>query len=97
MSKKSDEYWFKSKKYGWGWGMPNSRNGWLSFGLFFVVWLAALAWYISAPIDSEVNGSGELILLAVIIADVIGLIFVSFKYGEPPKWRWGTKHDSRKS
>jgi hypothetical protein len=31
-------YWFRAKRYGWGWGLPCSWQGWV----FFLVWLAAL-------------------------------------------------------
>jgi hypothetical protein len=31
-------YWFRAKRYGWGWGLPCSWQGWL----FFLAWLCAL-------------------------------------------------------
>ena len=32
------QYWFPAKRYGWGWGLPQTWQGWVAF----VVWLAAL-------------------------------------------------------
>jgi len=34
------KYWFPAKGYGWGWGIPSSRQGWLvlaTFGMLLVV------------------------------------------------------------
>jgi hypothetical protein len=33
-----NRYWFRAKRYGLGWGLPCSWQGWA----FFVVWLGAL-------------------------------------------------------
>jgi hypothetical protein len=30
--------WFRAKRYGWGWGLPCSWQGWV----FFLIWLAVL-------------------------------------------------------
>ena len=85
-------YWFKAKKYGWGWGMPKNRQGWLSFGLFILVWLGALLELVTVPVDSEtIPTKNTVIAVTVMVLDVLALVYVSFKYGEPPKWRWGSK------
>jgi hypothetical protein len=34
-----NHYWFRAKRYGWGWGLPCSWQGWV----FFLIWLAMLA------------------------------------------------------
>jgi hypothetical protein len=28
------EYWFPAKRYGWGWGLPITWQGWLVFAAF---------------------------------------------------------------
>jgi CHASE2 domain-containing sensor protein len=33
-----NQYWFRAKRYGWGWGLPCSWQGWA----FFIPWLVAL-------------------------------------------------------
>lgn len=98
MPKKSAKnYWFKGKKYGWGWGMPITRQGWLSFGIFLAVWVAALAWLI-LPLEvvEELSSVRIATFVTIISLDVLGLVYVSFKYGEPPKWRWGNKRGRSK-
>jgi hypothetical protein len=27
-------YWFPAKTYGWGWGLPSARQGWLVLAVF---------------------------------------------------------------
>jgi hypothetical protein len=34
----NEVYWFRRKRFGWGWGLPSSRQGWA----FFIPWLAVL-------------------------------------------------------
>lgn len=90
------QYWFKPKKYGWGWGMPANRKGWIAFGLFVAVWLAALTWLVSsASPDGDISTTNHLIFAVILITDVIGLVYVSFKHGEPPKWNWGSKQHGK--
>ena len=36
---KSKQYWFPAKRYGWGWGPPQSWQGWLVLAGFFVLLL----------------------------------------------------------
>jgi hypothetical protein len=33
-------YWFRRKRFGWGWGLPCSWQGWA----FFIPWCAILVW-----------------------------------------------------
>ena len=87
--------WFKSKKYGWGWGMPQTWQGWLSFGVFLAVWLVALKVYLLPTNASEISTSNLVTFMVIMLADVLGLLYVSFKYGEAPKWNWGTNSGKR--
>lgn len=93
MPKKANKtYWFRAKKYGWGWGTPLTWQGWLSFGTALVIWLAALAFLVVLPDQSEpIPSTNVVMLVCIIVLDVLGLTYVSFKYGESPKWRWGNK------
>ena len=34
----NEVYWFRRKRFGWGWGLPSSWQGWA----FFIPWLAVL-------------------------------------------------------
>jgi len=77
------KYWFPAKRYGWGWGLPITWQGWL----VDTVWAAAL-----------VVGSTQLIRRpAVFVLYSLGLaavlLAIHFAKGEPPRWRWGDDKD----
>lgn len=69
-------YWFKGKRYGWGW-YPASKEGWLVLFVFVVLEML-LAFYTSVTVFII----GTIILLP-------GLIYICYKTGEKPRWRWG--------
>lgn len=74
------KYWFPAKRYGWGWGLPSSWQGWavfvaylglLGLGIFFLrLW-------------------GPALYLAFVMLLTAALIAVCWLKGEPPRWRWG--------
>lgn len=79
----ADRWWFPSKRYGWGWGLPCAWQGWavllgyfslLGVGTVFLLPSEHYYWYI-----------------AFVIALSVGLIVICFIKGEPPQWRWGRK------
>jgi uncharacterized membrane protein YhaH (DUF805 family) len=79
MQPEEKKYWFRAKRYGYGWGLPCSWQGWVVFG----VWLALMgAGAFLMPEHPLVFGAHVLILVAALIVICI------FK-GEPPRWRWG--------
>jgi hypothetical protein len=97
MSKDSDKtYWFKPKKYGWGWGSPLTWQGWVSFGLFVAIWLLALMQLTIIPESVDELPTKQIVIaVAIIVLDVLALVYVSFEHGEKPKWRWGNKKHGR--
>lgn len=79
--------WFSAKKYGWGWGLPCTWQGWLVMAL----WLATII------IGSIVFNPERVIwwvFSLVILIPTIVLIIVVVRTSEKPKWRWG-EDDSR--
>ncbi len=94
MAAKKD-YWFKTKKYGWGWGLPLTWQGWASFGIFILIWILALFAYL--PSGSEGLSSENLwSFIGVMVVDVLALVYVSFAYGEPPSWNAGSKKSAKR-
>ncbi|HWI27905.1 MAG TPA: hypothetical protein VN668_13110 [Stellaceae bacterium] len=74
-------YWFPAKRYGWGWGIPRSWQGWLVLAGFVV--LLALGALLFPP-------KKELVFfLAYVAALCVLLTGICWAKGEPPKWRWG--------
>jgi len=75
-----DEAWFPAKTYGWGWGLPSRKEGWLVMGL----WLLALV-FPGVPIAVW---NIAVYVVYVVLASAALTIFLYWK-GEEPKWRWG--------
>jgi uncharacterized membrane protein YhaH (DUF805 family) len=73
-------YWFPAKRYGWGWGLPSTWQGWVVL-LAFVVSLAVSARRL-LPQDPARFG---------LVAVITSVVFIAICYvkGEPPTWRWG--------
>lgn len=77
-------YWFKMKLYGWGW-TPVKWQGWVVIGIFIVAILL-----LSSTVEE--NASGRDILFTFFLplfSLVASLLWICYKTGEPPRWRWG--------
>jgi len=76
-------YWFRAKRYGWGWGLPLTWQGWAVLAAFAL--LVMLGAVLFPPRQSMAFYS--LYMLALSAA----LVGVCYLKGEPTKWRWGGK------
>jgi hypothetical protein len=80
--------WFKARSFGWGW-TPCSIEGWLVTiaGLAVLVGgdLAAVAW-INVALDHAGIGFAAVIGWNALIVAL--LIWICWKTGERPSWRW---------
>ncbi len=74
-------YWFPAKRYGWGWGLPATWEGWAVIFGFFGLLIAGLL--IMPPGQSP----GGFIAYAAVLS--VLLTGVCWWKGEPPRWRWG--------
>src|ERR1035437_34282 len=92
-----NKLWFRAKRYGWGW-YPVSWQGWATVLVFvaLVVWVArdfAYAARLSAELSSVGAGQPTNAMLfwffAKLAVLVAALIFICYKKGEGPRWRWG--------
>ena len=73
-------YWFPAKRYGWGWGVPRTWEGWLVLTTFLVLVLAVV---VLLPDSADAWATA-----AVLVATLL-LLVVCVKKGEPTRWRWG--------
>lgn len=72
-------YWFRAKRYGLGWGLPLSWQGWT----FFLTWLLIL------PLGLLVLTPGsQPVRFAFIAAMVSLLLLVCYWKGDPAGRRW---------
>jgi hypothetical protein len=85
MDKSQKKLWFKSKSYGWGW-YPVTWQGWI-ITLVYIVFLAYI--FTVSDLDSH-SVSDTLISVSVpFILSSSLLIWICYKKGEKPTWRWG--------
>lgn len=80
-------YWFRAKRYGWGWGLPCAWQGWLVLVVYVVLVLGG--------IPSVHARRGSIAYLAYIAILTGALIAICWFTGEPPRWRWGEASDRK--
>jgi hypothetical protein len=78
-------YWFPAKRFGWGWGPPDTWQGWIVVAAYFA---AIAATILIAPPQRNV----ALFMLLVMVATA-ALLVICYLTGEPPAWRWGDRDD----
>jgi hypothetical protein len=80
------KYWFPAKRYGWGWGIPSSWQGWLVLAGFAGLLVAG-----SFLVPPGTALGPYLSYVAVLCALLVGVCWLK---GEPPRWRWGNDERS---
>ncbi len=74
-------YWFPAKRYGWGWGLPITWQGWLVLVTFIALVAGGVLLF---PPRTALAA-----YLAYVAALSVAFIVVAWMKGEPPRWRWG--------
>ena len=72
-------YWFPVKRYGWGWGLPRTWEGWAVLVVYGLVLFTPLA----------IGADKTVAWVTVVIVDSVALVGVCWWKGERPRWRWG--------
>jgi len=80
MKTNEKQIWFPAKKYGWGWGLPCSWQGWVVLMAYPV--LLTAGWLL---IGMQHYG----LVIAYGVALAIALFIICLLKGEKPRWRWG--------
>lgn len=81
MQTNEKKVWFRAKKYGWGWGMPCSWQGWavlLSYPILVTVGLVLLP-----TRQHPALGFAWIFSLSIVV------FLICLLKGEKPCWRWG--------
>jgi len=79
----SMKYWFKGKKYGYGW-YPSTWQGWLMIVVYFTVFGFFVRYWLV-----HVQTMNVWLYLAGVFSLTGILVYISWKKGEPTHWRWG--------
>lgn len=81
------KFWFKAKRFGWGW-YPATWQGWLVLVGFLVLDFGNVY-----RLDLK-RGSPQVVVNEFLIEMfflVALLIWICYRTGEKPGWRWGIK------
>lgn len=81
MNNQSRRYWFPAKRYGWGWGLPGTWQGWAVL-LVYVAIIVLLAWRV--PPTSQ-----PFVFIGSVVLATLLFVLVCWLKGEPPSWHWG--------
>jgi uncharacterized membrane protein YhaH (DUF805 family) len=74
-------YWFRAKRYGWGWGLPMTWQGWAVLIAFIGLVVAGAFLFPPRKVLAA-----YLVYVAVL---AVALIAICWLKGEPRRWRWG--------
>jgi len=78
MNASQSRYWFRAKRYGYGWGLPISWQGWVVMVLWLVVVATAGSWIAARSIPLYC------LFMVFMAAAIIGICYLK---GEPARWR----------
>jgi hypothetical protein len=78
----SKVYWFPAKQIGWGWGPPNTWQGWLVLAVWMVIATTVMLLFARTHVLACV---GFLIAMSGL------LTLICYMNGEPPGWRSGDR------
>lgn len=81
-------YWFKRKRYGWGF-TPATWQGWAVVAGYVIVVIALVPAFLDAPEAVAAKEAGFFVML--VTAATACLLLISFSKGPRPRWRWGRK------
>ncbi len=87
---KTNTYWFKRRRYGWGW-TPVTWQGWLTI-IAFVAIVVGGGFTLQDVPDGEFTKEVGIYLIVVLVS-AIALVRIGFAKGPKPRWRWGKKPD----
>ena len=87
MKKTNSDIWFPAKKYGVGWGLPVTWQGWAVFVSYLVLMFLGTLFIGNSPF---------LIIPFVIYVFILSgiFIYICWKKGEKLDFRWGKNNKS---
>ena len=74
-------YWFAAKRFGWGWGLPATWQGWCVLLVFLALVVIDAVFVLPRY--------GRIDFYAVLLVFGVGLMIVCWSTGAPPHWRRG--------
>ncbi len=90
-NKNPKNYWFKRRRYGYGW-TPVTWQGWTTLVVFVIVLIGSGVVILGDAPQDEFTSETAIYML-VVAASVVMLIVTSLIKGPVPKWRMGKRAD----
>ncbi|HEX5046396.1 MAG TPA: hypothetical protein VFX89_04685 [Gammaproteobacteria bacterium] len=82
MNKPRTDFWFRVKRYGWGWGLPVRWQGWAVLAAYFALLYGGIRYL--------AGGQHVVGLVVYLIGITVAMIAIVVAKGERPVgWRWG--------
>ncbi|HAS8418028.1 TPA: hypothetical protein I7738_07830 [Vibrio vulnificus] len=78
---KNKTVWFPKRRYGWGWGVPTTWQGWMVLGSYCVALYITSSYF--HPQSEPFTWA-----LCIVIQTALLTAFCYWK-GERPSWSWG--------
>lgn len=85
------KYWFKRRRRGWGY-IPVTWQGWLTLVVTVVV-IPVLAIIQLPPKPAQPTPDRLIEVFGIVALSLIAAVWLCFKKGPSPRWRWGKKPD----
>ena len=76
-------YWFRARRYGYGWGLPLTWQGWVVFVAYLLLLVAGC--YLFPPSQDRAGFVAYIVVLTAVWCAIC------YAKGEPLKWRWGRR------
>lgn len=89
VARPQQKLWFRAKNYGWGW-TPATWQGWLILTVYLVLFTFVFVRF-EKDIFNNSNPDSIFWFLGKIVVLTSILIFICYRTGEKPRWRWGRK------
>lgn len=86
--KSKNKYWFKRKRYGYGW-TPSNLEGWLLIVAYLAIVILGV-FFFSDKLESGDPLYSIVYLIFVIMSTTI-LLLITVRKAPKGKWRWGWK------
>jgi hypothetical protein len=78
------QFWFRVKSHGWGWGLPARWQGWAVLVAYYLLVFVGIVRFTA---DNSVRS----LLIYLVAITLLLMIVVAWKGERPVKWRWGGK------
>lgn len=92
MKQPPENYWFKARRYGWGW-TPATWQAWTLLAVYVLVLAASAVLLLSGNKDESTNFVGLIAFILIALSATLLLIGISMKKGEKPGWNLGDKKE----